>query len=173
MSALERVVLVDLADREVGQAEKLDAHRRGVLHRAFSVFVLDGAGRLLLQRRAAGKYHSGGLWSNTCCGHPRPGESVVAAARRRLVEEMGLDCPLEPVGAFVYRATIGELVEYEYDHVLVGCCEGCPRPDPGEVAEWRWVSREELERDLATHPERYTVWLGQALQQLPARRNPG
>lgn len=162
----ERVVLVDQRDRSVGELEKLAAHRTGKLHRAFSVFVLDGAGRILLQRRAAHKYHSGGLWSNTCCGHPRPAEETRAAAERRLLEEMGFQCALEPAGAFVYRAQLGDLVEHEYDHVFVGRFDDEPRPDPAEVADWRWVSRRELETDLAAQPERYTVWLERALAQL-------
>ncbi|HEX7957304.1 MAG TPA: isopentenyl-diphosphate Delta-isomerase, partial [Pyrinomonadaceae bacterium] len=119
--ASEQLILVDADDRELGAGEKLEVHRAGALHRAFSVFVFDGRGRLLMQRRAAGKYHSGGLWSNTACGHPRPGEATRAAARRRLREEMGLDCELSAAFEFVYRAELGDsLVEHEYDHVFVG-----------------------------------------------------
>jgi isopentenyl-diphosphate delta-isomerase len=162
----ERVVLVDERDRPLGDADKLDAHRQGRLHRAFSVFVVDGVGRLLLQRRAALKYHSGRLWSNTCCGHPRPGENTRAAAERRLAEEMGLGCPLEAVGAFVYRAPLGDLVEHEYDHVFRGRFEGDPRPDPAEVEAWRWMPLEDLHADLAAYPGTYTVWLSEALEQL-------
>ncbi len=160
----ERVVLVDERDRELGQADKLEAHRAGTLHRAFSLFVFDAAGRVLLQRRAEGKYHSAGRWSNTCCGHPRPGEGTEAAARRRLNEEMGVDCELERVGRFVYRAAVGgDLVEHEVDHVLIGRFDGEPRPDPREVSEWRWVDLGALVQDAAAHPERYTVWLPGAL----------
>src|SRR5689334_7965348 len=116
LDAAERVVLVDERDREVGTMPKLAAHAEGALHRAFSVFVLNAAGELLLQRRAAAKYHCGGLWTNSCCGHPRPGEPVADAARRRLREEMGFDCELASVGSFVYRAEVGGgLVEHEYD----------------------------------------------------------
>jgi len=149
--------------------EKLQAHREGRLHRAFSVFVLNGAGAILLQQRAESKYHSGGLWSNTCCGHPRPGEAVVSAAARRLREEMGLDLALQAVGTFRYQARVGDLVEHEYDHVLVGRSEGPPRPDPAEVAAWRWVLPEELRADLAAHPERYSAWLLPALDVLERR----
>lgn len=166
MGRRESVILVDERDVVVGEAEKLEAHRRGTLHRAFSVVVLDGTGRVLLQRRAGSKYHSGGLWSNTCCGHPRPGEDTGAAAARRLREEMGFRCPLEPAGTFVYRAQLGELVEHEYDHVFAGRFDGSPKPDPVEVAEWRWVGLDELAEDLEAHPERYTVWLGRALERL-------
>jgi len=140
IDAGERVVLVDERDREVGTAPKLAAHEDGALHRAFSVFVLNGHGELLLQRRADTKYHSAGLWTNTCCGHPRPGEPVAAAARRRLREEMGFDCEPAPAGTFVYRAEVGGLVEHEYDHVFVGRHETDPLPDPAEVSEWRWQS---------------------------------
>lgn len=163
MPGQERVILVDQHNAVVGEAEKLDAHRAGALHRAFSVFVLDREGRVLLQRRAESKYHSGGLWSNTCCGHPRPGEDTRAAAVRRLEEEMGFRCALEPVGTFVYRAQLGELVEHEYDHVFVGRFEGNPTPDPAEVAEWRWARLDKLAGDLSERPECYTVWLPRAL----------
>lgn len=173
MEPRERVILVNERDVVVGEAEKLEAHRTGALHRAFSVFVQDGAGRVLLQRRTASKYHSGGLWSNTCCGHPRPGEDTPAAAARRLREEMGFVCPLEPAGTFVYRARLGDLVEHEYDHVFAGVFDGSPQPDPAEVAEWRWVSVDELERNLAAHPGRYTVWLAPALEQLRSSRSRG
>ncbi len=166
MSEADRLIVVDQRDRPTGAAEKLEAHQRGMLHRAFSVFVLDQARRVLLQRRAAAKYHSGGLWSNTCCGHPRPGEETGAAAQRRLREEMGFQCELERAGAFVYRAQLGNLVEHEYDHVFRGRFEGDPRPDPAEVDGWRWAPLEELSADLTAHPEHYTVWLSRALEQL-------
>ncbi|HLB36849.1 MAG TPA: isopentenyl-diphosphate Delta-isomerase [Gemmatimonadales bacterium] len=159
----ERVILVDERDAPVGELEKLEAHRRGALHRAFSVFVHDREGRVLLQRRAQSKYHSGGLWSNTCCGHPRPGENTGAAATRRLREEMGFECRLEAAGGFLYRARLGDLTEHEFDHVFAGRFDGDPRPDPAEVAEWGWTHVDQLTRDLVTHPERYTVWLAKAL----------
>src|SRR5918997_6014944 len=127
----EEVILVDERDRVLGASGKLRAHREGALHRAFSVFVFDGEGRLLLQKRARGKYHSAGLWSNTACGHPRPGEATREAARRRLREEMGFDCGLREAFQFLYRAELGgALVEHEYDHVLIGAHEGDPSPDP-------------------------------------------
>lgn len=158
------VVLVDEDDRELGRAPKLEVHRDGRLHRAVSVFVFDRDGRVLLQRRAAGKYHSAGLWANTCCGHPRPGEAPLAAARRRLRAEMGLDLPLRPVGVFRYRAELDRgLIEHELDHVFTARLEGEPRPDPGEVMEWRLAPIEQLERDLSAAPERYVAWLPPAL----------
>lgn len=122
MTRMEELVLVDEYDRATGTAEKMQVHRDGLLHRAFSIFIFDLKGRLLLQKRALGKYHSQGLWTNTCCGHPRPGEPTLAAARRRLLEEMGIDCPvLMEVEAFVYRTQVSNgLIENEYDHIYVG-----------------------------------------------------
>lgn len=163
----ERVILVDEDDAEVGAEEKMRAHRAGLLHRAFSVFVFNARGEMLLQRRASGKYHSGGLWTNTCCSHPRPGEPTAGAARRRLREEMGLDCALEEAFAFVYRAELGpDLWEHEYDHVFVGRCEAEPRPDPEEVEGWRWATVEEVRREMAEEPEAFTVWFRIAFERL-------
>jgi isopentenyl-diphosphate Delta-isomerase len=165
LDAAESVVLVDERDREVGTAPKLAAHADGVLHRAFSVFVLNSRGELLLQRRADAKYHCGGLWTNSCCGHPRAGEPVAAAAHRRLREEMGFDCDLAPAGSFVYRAELGNgLVEHEYDHVFVGRHELDPRPDPAEVGEWRWQKPAAALAEAEVHPERFTPWFGLALR---------
>ena len=155
----ERVVLVDERDAEVGTLEKQRAHAEGRLHRALSVFVLDREGRILIHRRAGAKYHSGGRWTNTCCSHPRPGEPVEEAARRRLREEMGIDCALEPAFAFVYRAEVGGgLVEHEYDHVFVGRWEGAPSPDPGEVEAWAWARPDEVLACMDADPDAYTPW---------------
>lgn len=155
----ERVVLVDERDVQVGTMEKQQAHREGRLHRAFSVFVLNACGEVLLQRRAAEKYHSAGLWTNTCCSHPRPGEPVAAAARRRLREEMGIDAALTPLFAFTYRARVGpELEEHEYDHVFLARHDGDPVPDAEEVDAWRWVPMEDAAREAREHPEAFTPW---------------
>ena len=165
---LERVVLVNERDEDVGVGEKLQVHRDGALHRAFSVFLLNADGAHLLQRRHPAKYHSGGLWSNTCCGHPRPGEPVGAAARRRLVEEMGIDCPLEAAFGFLYQVDLGELREHEYDHVFVGSFAGEPEPNAAEVSEWRWAHAAALKADLAERPELYTYWFRHVLDRVLA-----
>lgn len=167
------VIAVDEHDRQTGTLEKMAAHRRGVLHRAFSIFVFDEAGRLLLQRRARGKYHSGGLWSNTCCSHPRVGEPLLRAAHRRLREEMGFDCPLDRLFGFVYRAALGGgLVEHEYDHVLAGRFRGTPAPDANEVDDWKWESLPAVRSRLAERPDAFTAWFGPALEGLLARGLP-
>ncbi len=166
----ERVILVDPSDAEIGTEEKLVAHRQGALHRALSIFVMNAAGDLLLQRRSNTKYHSGGLWSNTCCSHPRPGEDTVDAAHRRLGEEMGFDCDLTPAFSFIYRANVGEgLTEHELDHVLVGRFDGIPRPAPDEVDDWRWAKLEDVQGEIDAHPELFSVWFRTALEGLRAR----
>ena len=165
----EEVVLVDERDRRAGVASKLAAHEGGGrLHRAFSVFVFDSAGRLLLQRRAAGKYHFGGLWTNTCCGHPRPGEDVMEAASRRLWEEMGIAPELARATSFVYEAfdPASGLTEREYDHVFRGRYDGEPTPDPEEADGWTWVDPEELAADLSENPDEYTPWFPLAAERL-------
>ena len=159
----EHVVLVDELDRQVGIAEKLAAHQQPRLHRAFSVFVFNDAGELLLQRRAADKYHSAGLWSNTCCGHPRPGEDVAAAASRRLAEELGIRCALTRGPHFIYHATIDErCTEFELDHIFFGTTDEVPQPDPAEVQEWRWLSLPAVARELRARPANFTVWFEEA-----------
>jgi isopentenyl-diphosphate delta-isomerase len=167
----EFVVLVDENDNEIGLAPKLNAHRTGELHRAFSVMLLDSQNRLLLQRRAFAKYHSGGRWANTCCGHPRDGESVVDAAKRRLTEEMGIVCDLESAGWFIYRADVGSgLIEHELDHLLIGRFDGDPAPTKSEVVEWQWSSLDQVRHDLAAHPEAYAAWFPDALRALERSR---
>ena len=165
----DHVVLVDESDRDLGVAEKLTAHQRGgALHRAFSVFIFNAAGEMLIQRRAAGKYHFGGLWTNACCSHPRSGKDVAAEARIRLKQEFGIDVPLEKRFSFVYRAedpTTG-LTEHEFDHVLTGRFEGTPEPDSDEIGEWRWVEPGELLADVERYPERYTPWFKLVLQKV-------
>ncbi|MEX2571895.1 MAG: isopentenyl-diphosphate Delta-isomerase [Gemmatimonadota bacterium] len=167
----ERVVLVDEADVEIGTAPKLEAHVTGKLHRAISVFLLNSGGEMLLQRRASGKYHSGGLWSNACCSHPRPGERPEDAATRRLGEELGLATALEFAFSFVYRAELEDgLCEHELDHVFVGRIDAMPTPDAVEVEAWRWTAPDDIERELNEDPSRFTAWFPPAFGQLRSRR---
>ncbi|MBI4696244.1 MAG: isopentenyl-diphosphate Delta-isomerase [Gammaproteobacteria bacterium] len=163
----EQVILVDVNDRELGVAGKLRAHREGALHRAVSVFLFDEEGRFLLQQRAPSKYHSGGLWSNTCCGHPRPQEEESAAASRRLYEELGVRCAIGPAFRFVYRALVApDLLEYEYDHVFFGRYGGEPTPNPDEVADWRWVDSAHLRAEVRDRPARYSPWFVTCFEQV-------
>ena len=153
------VVLVDAEDRPTGTLGKLAAHRRGLRHSAVSVIVRDRAGRLMLQRRHPDKYHSGGLWANACCGHPRPDESPARAAVRRLKEEMGLAWPLAFAFRTEYRAAVTDgLTEHEIVHVFAGAFDGDPRPDPGEVAGWCWLTPDALRCSVEHNPERFTIW---------------
>jgi isopentenyl-diphosphate delta-isomerase len=156
---LEHVILVDENDSPIGTAEKLDAHRRSALHRAFSVVIRDRMDRLLLQKRHIGKYHSGGLWTNACCGHPRPGEQTSSAALRRLSEEMGFACSLTWLGCITYRAEFENgLSEHEIVHVYSGLFDGAIAPNTEEADGFQWQSLPEVQRDVAIMPERYSVW---------------
>ncbi len=160
-------MLIDESDAPLGVGEKLAVHRSGALHRAFSVFAFNAAGELLLQRRALSKYHSGGLWANTCCGHPRPGESTAGAARRRLGEELGIGCgDLRPAGVLRYRAELADLVENELDHLLVTEVSEEPRPDPDEVVEWRYLAPDDVSAWIAESPDLFTAWFPPAWRAL-------
>lgn len=153
------VILVDANDHQTGVAEKMDAHRKGLLHRAFSVFIINSQGQILLQQRAFSKYHSGGLWTNACCSHPKPGEKILDAAHRRIQEEMGFDCALKYVYNFTYKVKLdNELTEHELDHVLVGLYDGPVRPAPEEVCNYRYIDIEDLEREMQIEPESFTTW---------------
>ena len=155
----EHVILVDRMGNEIGTEEKLKAHREGKLHRAFSVFIFNRLGELLLQKRSKAKYHSGGLWTNTCCSHPRLGEDQHCAARRRLNEEMGFDCELTELFSFIYHADLdNNLFEHELDLVFVGRYDGQLVPDPDEVDDWKWMDIETLRQDVEETPDRYTHW---------------
>ena len=156
---MEYVVLVDGQDKETGTMEKLQAHVEGLLHRAISVFIFNTKGELLLQQRAMDKYHSAGLWTNACCSHPRPGEDPMAAAHRRLMEEMGMDCELTEIFSFTYKAHLDHnLTEYEFDHVFKGTTDELPQHNTDEVAGWKYISPEELTKDISKRPEAYTEW---------------
>ena len=160
------VILVDANDVAIGTAGKLDAHRRGLRHRAISALVRNSKREFLLQRRNPAKYHSGGLWTNACCSHPLPDETTAAAARRRLAEEMGITCDLTPMFVFHYNLPVpGGLIENEVVHVFGGQHDGPIKPDPAEVSEWKWIALPDLAADLKARPEAYTVWFRQYLDK--------
>ncbi len=153
------VILVDQNDSEKGLMEKMEAHQKGELHRAFSIFIFNSANELLLQKRATSKYHSGGLWTNTCCSHPAPGTSIFEEAEKRLFEEMGFSTNLQKIFSFIYKAELDNgLTEYEFDHVFVGTFEGTPYINQDEVEDWKFVKLEDLKLDILKYPERYTQW---------------
>ena len=155
----ELVVLVDEHDNQVGLMPKMEAHEKAVLHRAFSVFVFNDQGELMLQQRAATKYHSPLLWTNTCCSHQRDGETSLAAGKRRLQEEMGFVCDLTEVFQFVYKAPFDNgLTEHELDHVMIGTYNGEPNVNPEEVASLKWMSLEDVKNDMEDNPQQYTAW---------------
>ncbi len=156
----EQVVLVDHLDNPLGIIDKMEAHSLGLLHRAFSVFIFNSKGELLLQQRALDKYHSGGKWTNTCCSHPKPFEETADAAGRRLMEEMGMVCKLEYGFNFIYESILeNELTEHEFDHVFFGISDELPIINRNEVASFRYVNLEDLALDLNKNPNQYTSWL--------------
>lgn len=154
------LILVDEHDNEIGVSDKLSVHQSGVLHRAFSVFIFNSNGELLLQQRADSKYHSPGLWSNTCCSHPKPGENNLEACKRRLTEEMGMQCIIEFSFSFIYKFQFSNgLIEHEYDYVYLGYTNDLPKLNKMEVKEWKYISLQDLENEILNHPEYYTAWL--------------
>lgn len=163
---MEKVILVDKNDKKIGTAEKLKAHQKGLLHRAISVFIFNQKGQILIQKRSKRKYHSGGLWANTCCTHPRPGEKAISAAKRRLKEEMGIQAKLREIMKIHYQAKVGGLIENEIDHVFVGFFEGEPRINKKEVEDWKWINLKELFAKMKISPEKYAVWFRIILPKL-------
>ncbi len=155
-----KMILVDVNDIPIGTGEKMEVHRQGLLHRAFSLFLVNGEEQLLLQRRAKGKYHSGGLWTNSCCSHPAPEVPIEDFVQQRAAEELGIQMDaLCHMGSFLYYKDFGNgLHEYELDHVYIGRSQDAVSPDPGEVMDTAWVSVEEAMEDLRLHPEQYTAW---------------
>ncbi len=168
----EIIVLVDENDNQIGTGEKMEVHRAGKLHRAFSVFVFNGRGEMLLQRRALTKYHSGGLWTNTCCSHPRVQEKTIDAAKRRLMEEMGFVCELKEIDSFVYKTEFEGLFEHEFDHVFVGKYDGVIKVNRDEVEEYKWISLDDLYNDVEQNPDKYTSWFKIALERVDFRKLP-
>ena len=155
----EKVVLVDKNDNQIGLMSKMEAHQKGTLHRAFSIFLFNSENQILLQKRSSNKYHSGGLWTNTCCSHPRDEESVIDAGNRRLFEEMGIKTELKEAFNFTYKAELENgLIEHEYDHVLIGEFNGTPILNKDEAEDWKWISMEDVRKDIVENETDYTVW---------------
>ena len=156
----DQVILVNRENKAIGVGDKIQTHLDGLLHRAFSIFIFNSAGELLLQKRAKTKYHSKSLWSNSCCGHPKPGETVQVAAQRRLVEELGFDCELQDLFCFLYKARVDDqFFEHEYDHVLAGMFDGQPILNRLEAEDWMFVDVSMLRRWIQEKPTDYTYWL--------------
>lgn len=156
----EFVILVDENDKEIEIEEKLKAHEKGKLHRAFSIFIFNSKNELLLQKRALDKYHSAGLWTNTCCSHPRPNEDINISVHRRLKEEMGFDCELKEIFTFKYKVPFANgLAEHEFDHVFIGYYEENPKINPEEVESYVWIDLPTLSLKIKNNPEQYTEWL--------------
>ena len=156
---MEEVVLVDEQDNVIGTMEKLEAHKKGILHRAFSILLFNSKGEILLQKRALHKYHSGGLWTNTCCSHPLPGEEMKEATSRKLKQEMGIDAKTDFLYKFTYRAPFNNgLVENEMDHVYTGIFNGTPNINTEEVEAWKFMNVESLKKDITENPHHYTAW---------------
>lgn len=155
----EKVILVNIKNEKIGLMPKMEAHEKAILHRAFSVFIFNDKNELMLQQRALNKYHSPGLWTNTCCSHQRDGETNIEAGKRRLQEEMGFVTDLQESISFIYKAPFDNgLTEHEYDHVLLGKYNGEPTINPEEVASWKWMTVEDVKVDIAFHPYNYTEW---------------
>jgi len=155
----EKVILVNENDEQIGVMPKMEAHQKAVLHRAFSVFVFNNKNELMLQQRATHKYHSPGLWTNTCCSHQRVGESNIEAGKRRLQEEMGFVTELQETISFIYKAPFDNgLTEHEFDHVMIGYYNEEPKINLEEVSDWKWMTLDHLKKDMKNHPENYTAW---------------
>jgi len=164
---LEKVILVDEYDTPLGEMEKLEAHKKALLHRAISVFIFNSNGEWLLQRRAFNKYHSAGLWTNTCCTHPLPSETNIDAANRRLMQEMGMQSSLKELFRFTYKEALdNELTENEFDHVFIGISNFIPRINPKEVAEFKYINYKHLTLDIKKNPSDYTVWFKKIVEQV-------
>lgn len=165
----QEVILVNENDEPIGTMKKMEAHKKGLLHRAFSVFIFDKQGRMLLQQRAAEKYHGAHLWTNACCSHPFPGEEVDTAAQRRLKEEFGFGTGLQEIFSFTYKANVeNNLVEHEYDHVFAGEYEGELNPDPNEVSDYTYSDLSNLKRQIENHPQEFTSWFKIAFPKIEA-----
>ncbi len=153
-----KIIKVDEEDKKIGEIEKLKAHEKGVLHRAFSIFILNDEGEMLLQKRAESKYHGGGLWSNSCCSHPTEDNNLKKQAKKRLKEEMGFSAEIGEIGTTKYNLKVGNLIEHELDHLFIGTYNGAVDPNSKEVSDYQWLSLSEIEKDIEKNPEKYTPW---------------
>ncbi len=163
---MEQVILVDEQDNEIGAMEKMEAHQKGLLHRAFSIVIFNSKGEMLLQQRAAEKYHSAGLWTNACCSHPRPGETIEAAGKRKLLQEMGFVCNLNYSHKFLYKVELeNQLTEFEWDYVLVGFYDGIPAVNFSEAQAWKYESLDSIRNHVNQNPDLYTCWFRLMLNQ--------
>jgi isopentenyl-diphosphate delta-isomerase len=163
---MEHVILVDKQDNELGTMEKMEAHQKGLLHRAFSILIFNSKGEMLIQQRADSKYHSGGLWTNACCSHPRPGETIVEAGKRKLLQEMGFVCDLNFSHKFIYRVELeNQLTEYEWDYVLIGNYDEAPTINPEEAQSWKYQSLDSIKADVYNNPDDFTTWFKLILAQ--------
>jgi isopentenyl-diphosphate delta-isomerase len=161
------IILVDEEDNVIGSSHKLKVHQEGKLHRAFSIFIFNSKNELLLQKRADTKYHSASLWSNTCCSHPKPEEKLMAAAHRRLKEEMGFDCKLSKISHLLYKTTLSnDLIEYEFDHLLIGHFDGIPAINTEEVSDCKWISIASIVKEINSNKDQYTYWFKISLEHL-------
>jgi isopentenyl-diphosphate delta-isomerase len=166
------VILVDKSDKQIGIKEKLKAHQEGKLHRAFSVFIFNPKKELLLQKRAKGKYHSSGLWTNTCCSHPQSGKDIKDEAETRLKDEMGITCNLTEKFSFIYKVKFDNgLYEHEYDYVFFGRYDGKVKPNKDEVESYKWISLNELKKDIKQNPKKYTYWLKECIDRVIKESN--
>lgn len=155
----EKIILVDKNDNKIGIGEKLQTHKEGKLHRGFSILIFNSKNELLIQKRAKIKYHSPGLWTNTCCSHPRKGKNLREEVKKRLKEEMGFECKLKKIFTFIYKVKFKNgLTEHEYDHVFIGKFDGKPNPNPKEVDDYKWISIEKIQKDIKKDPTKYTYW---------------
>jgi len=170
---MQEVILVNQSDKVLGKMEKLEAHKKGRLHRAFSIFIFNDKGELLLQQRAVKKYHSGGLWTNTCCSHPAPGEDTLVSAENRLLLEMGFRVNLNFFSSFLYKTTfVNGLMEHEFDHVFIGKYNGYVHINEEEVMDYKWVSPAELEKTVKSKPQDFTVWFLKIYKEVVVKYQP-
>nr|WP_321486765.1 isopentenyl-diphosphate Delta-isomerase [uncultured Draconibacterium sp.] len=169
---IDKVILVDKNDKVLGEMEKMEAHVKGLLHRAISVFIVNSKGEWLIHQRAFNKYHSNGLWTNTCCSHPYPEETSVDAANRRLMEEMGMKAPLQEIFAFTYKEELdNQLTEHELDRVFIGFSDEKPQPNADEVSNWKYIDFGELKKDIKNNPQNYTVWFKKIYKRVEEHLN--